>query len=71
MADTVKRTPVAWAQLQGETIVETRWGNSELPRMGPYDVQTLITASRREFVVTQCMGEVQLSEIERCKSTAT
>jgi hypothetical protein len=57
------RKDVQWADLKGETIVSTAWGNKELPNGQYYGVMTLCTKSGREFVVTQCMGEVQLTEV--------
>jgi len=59
----MRRKSVLWNSLIGETIIETKWGNQTLPNYQTYGCQTLITKSGREFVITQAMGEVQLSEV--------
>lgn len=61
----MRRKSVLWNSLIGETIIETKWSNQTTSSINllEYGCQTLITKSGREFVITQAMGEVQLSEV--------
>lgn len=52
---------VAWHALEGEQVVETKSGNANTPKLGPYGATTLITKSGKQFVVWQAYGEVNLS----------
>lgn len=59
------RDSVSWMDLVGQTITEVKHGSPELPKGQTYGVYTLKTKAGREFIVTQCMGEVNLSEVKK------
>ena len=58
---TYKAQPMAI--LAGETITKVSHGNPIMERLPPYNGYTLYTASGREFVIWNSMGETNLNEI--------
>ena len=60
----MRREAKCWADLEKEEIVSTHWGNPTAERLGSYGAVTLKTKSGREFVVTTCGVEPQLSEVK-------
>lgn len=56
---------VSMSTLIGETIIEVKFNNPEMPKLNPYNGYTLITKSGREFVIWNSLGETNLSEITK------
>lgn len=48
--------------LNGEKIKQVSWGNPTRDDAKPYSAITLTMASGKVFVITQCLGEVQIDE---------